>query len=418
MRRLALALLLLAGAAVAADPEPEPVPLALKRVPADGEHHLVKCRAGTYWIAIPKSVDPRQPTRTILWCHGSNMNGQWYVKALQTAGYGRKEILIGPNGHHKVRDWVYNFNAPTYDTRLAYAILDDVGKRFKLGQIYVGGHSQGAYYTFRIVLSKPDRFAGAIPFAGGLLLGLDPKSAAFRKGKPGPVFAILHGEADPVVEPSLSDWAYELFVKADYPCVRYVHLENHNHWWPGPGVGPHAIVDPGLPEEQLQPVTWRTIQWVLAVTSTDPAALLLTADELLSRDRGADALFCVERAKRFKGDARKIAALRARILQKGKEHTAAWLERMRGDRSGGWAGDLYGFRDAWGRVPTVAPVMKQLNLLRKKHVPQAAKQSRKAWRHVGKGEKEKARPLFRKTVDECFTAYEYARPAARWLAKN
>jgi hypothetical protein len=62
--------------------------------------------------------------------------------------------------------------------------------------------------------------------------------------------------------------------------------------------------------------------------------------------------------------------------------------------------------------------MKRLGLLRKKHVPQAAKCNRKAWKHANKGEKDKARPLFRKTVDEFFTAYEYARPAARWLAKN
>ncbi|MHC4490114.1 MAG: hypothetical protein ACYTDU_00620, partial [Planctomycetota bacterium] len=117
-------------------------------------------------------------------------------------------------------------------------------------------------------------------------------------------------------------------------------------------------------------------------------------------------------------DAEKTAELRTRILEKGTEHRAAWLERMQGDKSGGWASDMYGFRDAWGRVPTVAPVMKRLNLLRKKHLPQAAKQNRKAWKHVEKGQKEKARALFGKTVDECFTAYEYARSAARWLAKN
>ncbi|MHC4550815.1 MAG: hypothetical protein ACYTEZ_18805 [Planctomycetota bacterium] len=394
MRQVGLLGVLL-GAALAAEPEPAPVPL--KQVPADGRPHHVRCKAGTYWIAIPEAIDARQPTRAFLWCHGSNMHGKWYLQGLQAFGYGPREILIGPNGHKKSKDWVYNFDAPTYDTRLAYAILDEVARRFKLGPVYVGGHSQGAYYTYRIVLSKPERFAGAIPFAGGLLLGLDPKSAAHRKGRPGPPFAILHGEQDRTVDPSLSDWAYEVFRKAGYPSVRYFHPAKLNHWWPGQAK--------------------EAIAWVLAITAEDPAALLQSAEGFLEADRGSDALHCVDRAKRRKGDAGRIGALRERILARGEEHAAAWLERMH-DRAGEWAREMYEFRDAWGRVPTVAPVMKRLLLLRKKHVPQAAKQNRKAWKHANKGETEKARPWFQKTVDECFTAFEYVRPARRWLAKN
>ncbi|MFI5404090.1 MAG: hypothetical protein ACHQ1G_14210, partial [Planctomycetota bacterium] len=369
----------------------------LKDVPADGEPHHVKCKVGTYWIALPLTLDPKAPTRVLFWCHGSNMNGQWYVKGLKALGHGKTDVLVGPNGHQKVRDWVYNFNAPTYDPKLAYGILDDLATRFKLGPVYVGGHSQGAYYTFRIVLSKPEMFTGAIPFAGGLLLGLDPKAAAQRKGKPGPAFAIVHGEMDDVVDPSLSEWAYEMFLAAEYPGVRFLHPKDMNHWWPGP------IAE--------------AITWTLEVTAEDPEALLASAERFLEGDRGSDALSCVTRARSFKADAARASGLEERIRAKGQEHAQAWLLKMK-DREGSWAEELYDVRERWEQVPEFAPVLRQLDTLRKKHVADASKYNRKAWSHANDGEDAEARELFEKTVKECFTAYEYVRPAKRWLAKK
>jgi pimeloyl-ACP methyl ester carboxylesterase len=397
MRKGGLLLLLLAGNLPAQEQAPEPAPVALKDAPADGEPHHVKCKVGTYWIALPKALDPKAPTRVLFWCHGSNMNGQWYVKGLKALGYGGSDVLVGPNGHNKVRDWVYNFNAPNYDTKLAYGILDDLATRFKLGQVYVGGHSQGAYYTFRIVLSKPEQFAGAIPFAGGLLLGLDPKAAAQRKGKPGPPFAIVHGEMDDVVDPSLSEWAYELFLDASYPAVRFLHPKDHNHWWPGP------IGD--------------AIAWTLEVSAQDPAALLASAQRFLDADRGADAFACVARARSLKADPAAAAEIADRIKAKGEEVAKAWVEKMKA-KDGAWAEELYDVRERWAGAPEFEPVLRQLETLRKKHVPDASKYNRKAWSHAEKGEDDEARELFEKTVRECFTAFEYVRPAKRWLAKK
>jgi predicted esterase len=394
MKMLTFLAVLILATSVLAEAEPPPVPL--KKVPADGEAHHVTCKVGTYWIALPANIDPKKPTRCIFWCHGSNMNGKAYVNALKGLGYGENEILVGPNGHHRIRDWVYNFNAPNYDTKLAYGVLKDVRSRYKLGKIYAGGHSQGAYYTFRVVLSKPGEFAGAIPFAGGLLMGLDPKSAAKVKGKPGPPFAIIHGENDLVVDASLGDWAYEAFLKADYPCVRYYHAK-HGHNWPGS--------------------VKAALEWILAVTSDDPEELIETAKKMLEEDRGSDAQFCLGRAGTLHGDAGKIDPLRKQILDRGREHAETWIEKMK-DRSGAWAEELYDFRGQWGAVKTFAPVMKQLKALRKKHLPQATKQNRKAWKASRDGKKDEARELFTKTAEQCYTAFEYVRSAKRWLGDN
>ncbi|MHC4970888.1 MAG: hypothetical protein ACYTG3_01000 [Planctomycetota bacterium] len=394
MRRLALAFLLLAGAAAAADPEPAPV--ALKKVPADGEHHLVKCKGATYWVLVPAGLDENKPVRVILWHHGSNMNGSSYTGSLKALGFGKEEILAAPNGDTKVREWVYNF---TYDPRPALKTLDDLATRFRVGKVYVGGHSQGAFYTYKLAIRYPDRFAGAIPFAAGLLKGLDPKAAAWRKGRPGPAFAIIHGEADPVVDPELSDWAYEIIFQAGWPCVRYYHPPRLNHWFmPGP-------VRPAL-------------EWCFRVSADDPATLVKNASALLAEDRGAEAWFCLDRAEERKGDATAIETLRREITSKAEQHAAVWEERITKDPPAALLKECYAYREQWGQVPASARVLKKLNALRKKHVAAARKLSRKGHKHAKKKENDKARPYFEKIVEECWAAFEYARPAARWLAKN
>jgi pimeloyl-ACP methyl ester carboxylesterase len=393
--RCVLALALILSAVLADEPEPEAV--SLKKVPADGESHHVACKGATYWIVIPAGWDEKKPGRVILWLHGSNMNGKSYTESLKAMEFGKSELLVAPNGHGKVRDWVYNFDAPSNSTKLALSVLDDVEKHFALSQVNLGGHSQGAFYTYRLALSHPDRFAGAVPFAAGLLKGLDPKSAAWRKGEPGPAFAIVHGEADPVVDPELSDWAYELMFAGEWPRLRYYHPAGLNHWFmPAP-------IRPAL-------------EWCFAVASENPDELLKSAQAFLEEGRGADAWFCLDRADNFKGDKEAVAALRAQVAAKAAELATVWTERLRKDRSGSWWIECYDWREQWGRVPASADALKELDKLRKSHVAQARKLSRKAYQLKEKGKAAEAHTLFDQIVKECYTAFEYVRPASRQLA--
>lgn len=387
------ALLLLGASAVAAS-EPEPAPVALKAVADDGKPCLVACKGATYWVAVPPGLDRKKPARVLLWLHGSNMNGRAYVESLRSLGYGREEILVGPNGNQRAREWVYNFD---YDPKPALKTIEDLESRFALGQVFVGGHSQGAYFAFLLVTKFPERFAGACPFAGGLLKGCDPKAGANRKGRPGPPVAIIHGESDDVVDPSLSDWAYEIFLEAGWTRLRYFHPPDLNHMF------------------LLGPVK-EAIDWTFEMASEDGGTLLAAAERALAADRGSDALCCAERASALGADAAKAAALREKVLARGKELAAGWTERMRG-KAGGWTAEIYDARERWASVPTAQPAWRALDALRKRHVGDASKWSREAYALDGKGEREKARALFEKIRDECPAAFEYVRAAERWLGR-
>jgi len=390
--RALLLLPLLAGAALA---EAEPAPAPLKSVPADGAPHLVECKGATYWVAVPRDADPKKPTRVLMWLHGSNMSGRDYVGSLKGLGYGQNEILVGPNGNHKVREWVYNFD---YDPKPALKTLEDLETRFALGPVFVGGHSQGAYFTFLLVTKFPERFAGACPFAGGLLKGCDPKAAANRKGRPGPPVAIIHGESDPVVDPELSDWGYEIFLDAEWPRLRYFHPADLNHMF-------------------LAAPVKEAIDWMFAMASDDGAELLAAAERFLAADRGSDALFCADRAAALKADAAKAKELREKVLARGAELSEKWAERMR-SKADDWSAEIYEARERWARVPSAQPAWRVLEPLRKRQVGDASKWCRDAWAFARKGERDKARELFRKVAGECPAAFEYARTADRWLRDN
>ncbi|MGQ0614322.1 MAG: hypothetical protein ACT4PV_11345 [Planctomycetaceae bacterium] len=390
-------LLALLAAPLLAD-EPEPAARALKEVAADGAAHLVSCKGATYWIALPPGHDAKQPTRVLLWLHGSNMNGKAYVDSLKSLEYGKNEILVGVNGNGKVRDWVYNFD---YDPKPVLKTLEDLESRMKLGPVYVGGHSQGAYFTMLLLTKLPERFAGGCAFAGGLLKGCDPKAAANRKGKPGPAFALIHGEADPVVDVELSDFAFQIFLDAEWPRLRYYHPKQLNHMF------------------LLGPVK-EAIDWLYATTSEDPAELLAAAERFLGEGRGSDALFCVEAARDRKAARAATDALRERILAAGAEQATPWAEVLGSKREPGpgWQAELYDFVERWARVPSAQPALRALEIRRKREIAEASKLSRDAWAAVRKRAMDKARATFGELARDCPTAFEYARAADRWLARN
>jgi pimeloyl-ACP methyl ester carboxylesterase len=264
-----------------------------------------------------------------------------------------------------VRDWVYNFD---YDPKPAMKTLEDLETRFAVGQVFVGGHSQGAYYTFLLVTKFPERFAGACPFAGGLLKGCDPKSAANRKGKPGPPVAIIHGEADPVVDAELSDWAYEIFAEAEWPRLRYFHPADLNHMF---------LMGPVKP----------AIDWMMAMASEDGAELVATAERLLQEDRGSDAFFCVERAI----DLKTLAPNAGDLKQKPARRNWPTPDPRMKEKGGAWSGDL--------RRPGKGASLRRTGMAHVescgRSTSEASKWSREAG-HTNKNEKGR-RELFAKT---------------------
>ena len=78
---------------------------------------------------------------------------------------------------------------------LAFLLLDQIARDYRVDEdrVYVLGHSMGGFGSWNALLADPDRFAAAIPSAGGLLPW---KSVSSFKNVP--IWA-FHGNADPTV---------------------------------------------------------------------------------------------------------------------------------------------------------------------------------------------------------------------------
>ena len=75
------------------------------------------------------------------------------------------------------------------DVRIAEDIVEYLRTRVNVGKVFIGGHSAGGYYAYRVAQSASiPNLAGALPIAGG--------GSGVRRGLP---VAALHGSYDSVV---------------------------------------------------------------------------------------------------------------------------------------------------------------------------------------------------------------------------
>ena len=112
-------------------------------------------------------------------------------------------------------------------------VTEEVQKAFKTTITYVGGHSQGAFLTYSVILNFPDLYRGAFPMAGDCWMQNEPnlwedKPEILKKQKEIAI-AVIHGKADPVVAFSQGEHAYDCFRAMGWTKLRLFAPANLNH---------------------------------------------------------------------------------------------------------------------------------------------------------------------------------------------
>lgn len=127
------------------------------------------------------------------------------------------------------QSWVESRNYPPGSIRngslsRVFALIDDLAEQYPVdtNRIYVLGHSMGGLGTWNAVWAAPERFAAAIPSAGGLLPWKDP--AGFRQV---PIWA-FHGEHDTRVP---TGFTREIFARMQEVGgnMKYTELQDVGH---------------------------------------------------------------------------------------------------------------------------------------------------------------------------------------------
>jgi poly(3-hydroxybutyrate) depolymerase len=185
-----------------------------------------------YFLRVPKTYNRRIGARLIVFLHGSNTNGLAYLRSFEAKKWCEYDILCCPNGEHGTDPFGAN-NFGFDSGPLVADVTQEVQKAFKTPITYVGGHSQGAFLTYNVILNYPDLYRGAFPMAGDCWMQNEPnlwedKPDVLKKQKQIAI-AVIHGKADPVVQFSQGEHAYDCFRTMGWTKLRLFAPANLNH---------------------------------------------------------------------------------------------------------------------------------------------------------------------------------------------
>lgn len=207
-----------------------------------------------YFLRVPRGYDEGKGARLIVFMHGSNMNGLQYLQTIEAERWCRDDILVCPNGE-KGGD-PFGANNFTFESAAYIAeITENVRAAIRITRSYLGGHSQGGFVTYSVIMRYPELFDGAFPMASDCWMQNEPnlwetKPEVMAKQREIAI-AVIHGQADPVVNFSQGEHAHGVFLAMSYPKLRFFAPETLGHQF---GLSP-------VPE---------ALEWLDAMTGLDP----------------------------------------------------------------------------------------------------------------------------------------------------
>lgn len=178
----------------------------------------------TYHLRMPEDAAEGAKVPAILILHGSNMNSKDYVATIAATwpDLARDFLLIGIDGEQRSSSSTpqsprFNYTYVNYVGRSTYKgypgtdrespalvaeALREITARAPVSKVFVGGHSQGGYLTYSLLMNTPELFAGAFPMSCALIIQCEPRAYADEELKAAqrrlPI-AIVHAKDDRVV---------------------------------------------------------------------------------------------------------------------------------------------------------------------------------------------------------------------------
>jgi predicted esterase len=380
----------------------------------------------TYAVRAPdgfeEGVGKQWPAVLIL--HGSNMNARAYVGTIAAAwpDIAREYILLGINGE-----------TPSdigTDPRFNYTYVNFVGKsKYKgfpgtdrespalvseamaeLKEVYpirsylVGGHSQGGFLTYSLLMNYPEAIAGAFPVSCGVIFQCEPAAyddAAARAAQRRVPLAIVHGTNDPVVDYGMGRYAAELFGEAGWPAFRHFTDEKAGHLFARLPVGD-------------------AIRWLGALSSDDPARLLDFAEASLKAGRERDAIAALRRARSLtldKGQQARLDRVGRQVDDRAAAGAKKYLPLIRENKDGSWIDGLLAYRDAFEFADAARDVDAAFQALRERHDGPAQKAFGEARAAFQRGQRDEGYAKYQEIVDRHYASPLY-RSVKRWLAER
>jgi predicted esterase len=355
--------------------------------------------------------------------HGSNMNGTAYVGTIAAAwpDVAREYLLIGINGERPSsigENPQFNYTYVSYVGRstfkgfpgtdrespaLVAEAMTELRGVYPVQKYFVGGHSQGGFLTYSLLMNFPELVAGAFPASAGVIFQCEPSAYAdekVRAAQRAVPLAIVHGRQDRVVGFDSGEYAATIFGEAGWPAIRFFADDS--------GAG-HMFAR--LPVGEA-------IRWLEAQASDDPMKLVEFAEKRLRARGYRDAVAALNRAETMKpNDALRVRLERAmkEVDAKARPGVEQFLPLIRKGEGGAWIEDFLAYRDAFEFAPAAREAMRAFHALRAEHEGPAKKLIDDARAAFQRGNRDEGYTKYGEIVEKYYASSSY-RNVKRWLA--
>lgn len=381
----------------------------------------------TYSVRAPEGFEAGAGRKwpALILLHGSNMNGKAYVNTLAAAwpDVARDFILLGINGETPSRidadDPAFNYSYVNYVGRSTFGgfpgtdrespalvreAIEELTQVYLIKHVFVGGHSQGGFLAYSVLMNSPEIIAGAFPVSAGVIFQCepsaftDPKLKAAQRAVP---LAIVHGKNDPVVPFDSGAYAAGLFGDAGWPAFRFFADDNAAHMFARLPVGP-------------------AIRWLEALTSDDPKVLLDFAERRWKESAPRDAIAAIRRAEALPLEPEAKARLDglARLIdEQAAPKAKTFLAAIRANQDGSWVDDFLAYRGDFEFARAASDTMAAFSALRAQHDPPAQKAVGEARQRFQQGRRDDGFAKAKEIVEKYYASSSY-RLARQWLAER
>jgi predicted esterase len=377
----------------------------------------------TYAIRAPEPYQSSSARKwpTVLILHGSNMSGRNYVDTIATAwpDIAREFILLGINGETPSdlgSEPRFNYSYVNYVGRSTFkgfpgsdrespALVSEAMAELKgvypISHYLVGGHSQGGFLTYSLLMNFPESLAGAFPISCGVIFQCEPDAyadEALRRAQRAVPLAIVHGKTDPTVDFAMGRYTATLFGESNWPAFRFFADES----------GAHMFAR--LPVHQA-------IRWLEVFSSRDPVTLFDFAATRSRQGGYRDALAALNRAHTLSLDDRqrqRADELEHAINAKAAVGAAKYLPLIHQAKDGSWIDGWLAFRDDFEFASAAREATAAFAELRQRHDGPAKKAFMEARQLFQQGKQDEGYGMYREIVQSYYASPLY-RTVKRWL---
>lgn len=326
-----------------------------------------------YWYRLPKPKRGATPALVVM-LHGTGLDHGWafWNYPIADGGFRPDDIVVSPDGLTPGNGETFNFAQNSTDEEQIVGLIETFRSRFEIGNVYLYGHSQGAFFAYWFAGERPELVDGIVAHAGNALGNVRHPKLAKEKVAIG----ILHARSDQVVSVVCAEESHELYEAEGYRRLRCDIIED---------IRPEAGHWP-LPVHVAE-----LFEWLDSVCTNDAGQAMRVVTRALFSDE-VDLAVAVRAAReghellrRERGDAKAALAARLELLDQALDAAAAavWADLEAalaandgGKRPGAFAADVRWARRVLAEHEGFEDAAKPVSSLAKKHDKRLAKLSK------------------------------------------